>query len=47
MSERDPPRLIWCLGMYASGSTWLYNAAREVAAVLYPGSRAAGRFAGA
>jgi hypothetical protein len=23
--------MIWCLGMYASGSTWLYNAARQTA----------------
>lgn len=24
--------MIWCLGMYSSGSTWLYNAARQTAA---------------
>lgn len=41
-----PPRLIWCLGMYASGSTWLFNAARAVAGVLYPEQRVAGHFAG-
>ena len=31
--------------MYASGSTWLFNAAREVAAVLYPTQRVAGHYA--
>ncbi len=29
-------RFTWCLGMYASGSTWLFNAARAVAAELQP-----------
>ncbi len=38
------PRLVWCLGMYASGSTWLFNAARAVAGVLYPQQRVAGHF---
>lgn len=28
---------VWCLGMYASGSTWLYNAVRLVAARSLPG----------
>ncbi len=28
--------MIWCLGMYASGSTWLFNATREVAAAVSP-----------
>jgi hypothetical protein len=41
----EPPRLVWCLGMYASGSTWLFNAARAVAALLYPGENVAGHFA--
>jgi hypothetical protein len=41
----EPPRLVWCLGMYASGSTWLFNAARAVAALLYPEERVAGHFA--
>ncbi len=27
---------VWCLGMYASGSTWLYNAVRLVAARSLP-----------
>jgi len=27
----------WCLGMYASGSTWLYNAMRLVAEAVAPG----------
>jgi hypothetical protein len=31
--------------MYASGSTWLYNAARAVAAVLYPSRRTSGHYA--
>lgn len=33
--------------MYASGSTWLFNAARAVAATLYPAQRIAGHFADA
>lgn len=45
MRGTDPPRLVWCLGMYASGSTWLYNAAREVAAALHPAQRVAGHYA--
>jgi len=28
--------MIWCLGMYASGSTWLYNATRQTAAIAAP-----------
>ena len=31
--------------MYASGSTWLFNAARAVAAILYPEQHVAGHFA--
>jgi hypothetical protein len=31
--------------MYASGSTWLFNATRDVAAVLYPDQRITGHFA--
>jgi hypothetical protein len=27
------PRVIWCLGMYASASTWLYNVVRQVHAL--------------
>jgi hypothetical protein len=45
MRETEPPRLVWCVGMYASGSTWLFNAARAVAAVLYPERRVAGHYA--
>jgi hypothetical protein len=26
----------WCLGMYGSGSTWVFNAALKTAAALYP-----------
>jgi len=40
-----PPRLVWCLGMYASGSTWLFNAARDVASRLYPQEIVAGHYA--
>ena len=32
--------MIWCLGMYASGSTWLFNAVREVAAEVRPATPA-------
>ena len=32
--------------MYASGSTWLFNATRAVAGILYPEQRVAGHFAG-
>jgi hypothetical protein len=46
MRESEPHQLIWCLGMYASGSTWLFNAVREVASVLYPARRVTGRWAG-
>ena len=46
MRQSEPPRLVWCLGMYASASTWLYNATRAVAGVLYPDQRVAGCFAG-
>lgn len=46
MREGNPHQLIWCLGMYASGSTWLFNAVREVAAVLYPAYHVSGRWAG-
>jgi len=34
----------WCLGMYASGSTWLFNATVAVARALFPGSRVSGCF---
>lgn len=34
----------WCQGMFASGSTWLYNAARAVAAELEPRLPVEGRF---
>ncbi|MCB5943431.1 hypothetical protein [Acidocella sp. KAb 2-4] len=40
-----PPRVVWCLGMYASGSTWTFNMAREVARQLHPGEQAEGVFA--
>jgi hypothetical protein len=26
----------WCLGMYASASTWIYNVTRQIAASVYP-----------
>jgi hypothetical protein len=28
----NAPRLVWCLGMYASASTWLFNAVQQMAA---------------
>jgi hypothetical protein len=31
--------MIWCLGMYASGSTWLFNTTREVARAVAPEQR--------
>jgi hypothetical protein len=37
--------MIWCLGMYASGSTWLFNAARQVAAELTPETPVQGIYA--
>jgi hypothetical protein len=36
--------MLWCLGMYASGSTWAFNAAMKVAAVVVPRTPAVGRF---
>ena len=36
--------MIWCLGMYASGSTWVFNAAMQVAAVVAPETPPAGHF---
>jgi len=30
MQAQRPGRVIWCLGMYASASTWLFNLARQV-----------------
>jgi hypothetical protein len=29
-------RLFWCLGMYASASTWLYNVVRQISAAAQP-----------
>lgn len=34
----------WCLGLYASGSTWVYNAVRKTAAVVVPQRPVVGRF---
>ncbi len=31
-----PTNLIWCLGMYASGSTWLFNVVRTIAQTSMP-----------
>ncbi|HUD59661.1 MAG TPA: hypothetical protein VMQ99_09180 [Acetobacteraceae bacterium] len=36
--------MLWCLGMYASGSTWAFNAAMKVAAIVVPRTPAVGRF---
>jgi hypothetical protein len=37
--------MIWCLGMYASGSTWLYNATRQVAQIVHPQATVTGSYA--
>lgn len=36
--------MIWCLGMYASGSTWVFNAAMKVASSLFPARPIIGRY---
>ena len=36
--------VLWCQGMFASGSTWLYNVALAVAAALDPPCPVQGRF---
>ena len=36
--------MLWCQGMFASGSTWLYNVALEVAGSLEPRRVVRGRF---
>jgi hypothetical protein len=36
--------VIWCQGMFASGSTWLFNAAMQVAAAVAPGASVQSRF---
>ena len=36
--------VIWCQGMFASGSTWLYNVALAVAVDIEPRREVAGRF---
>ena len=36
--------VLWCQGMFASGSTWLYNAALAVASGLEPGRLVRGHF---
>jgi hypothetical protein len=33
---RGAGRTQWCLGMYSSGSTWVFNAIRSVASTLFP-----------
>ncbi len=34
----------WCLGMYASGSTWLFNVAMRIGAILAPETPPIGRY---
>jgi hypothetical protein len=34
----------WCLGMYASGSTWLFNVAMNIGAILMPEHPPVGRY---
>jgi hypothetical protein len=31
------PGLIWCLGVYGSASTWVFNVTRQIVAVIAPG----------
>jgi hypothetical protein len=38
------PNTIWCLGMYASASTWLFNVVLKIARTLYPGRSVIGGF---
>jgi hypothetical protein len=38
------PDTIWCLGMYASASTWLFNVVLKIARRLYPGRPVIGGF---
>src|ERR1700684_2794889 len=39
-------RLDWCLGMYASGSTWAFNIVRTICAVAIPDQGVVSRFVG-
>ena len=39
--------MIWCLGMYASGSTWVFNAAMKVAASVVPAKPVVGHYVAA
>jgi hypothetical protein len=36
--------MLWCLGMYASGSTWLFNAAMMIGAAVAPARPVVGRY---
>lgn len=38
-------RIQWCLGMYSSGSTWMFNAIRAVGNTLFPGESHIGIYA--
>ena len=44
MFKHPAPRVVWCLGMYASGSTWLFNVTREVTQRLHPQTRVTGHY---
>jgi hypothetical protein len=52
MNAAMKPRVFWCLGMYASASTWLFNVARQIHEVAGQGPvkthffSTAGNFAG-
>jgi hypothetical protein len=42
----DPAgRMHWCVGMYSSGSTWVFNAIRSVGQLLFPGEPLIGVYA--
>ncbi len=51
MRRQAPPephygrRMQWCVGMYSSGSTWVFNAIRSVADLLFPGEPHIGVYA--
>jgi hypothetical protein len=44
MFKRPAPRVVWCLGMYASGSTWLFNVTSDVTQRLHPQARVTGHY---
>jgi len=48
LAPMDPSKVVrmqWCLGMYSSGSTWVFNAIRSVGNALFPGEPHIGVYA--